>query len=341
MAFPNQAAARAQYLKTQVETASKEQLVVMLFDGIVRFTEVARKAIENKEIENSHNALMRAQAIVMELIVTIDKDKGGDVAKNLMALHAYALNCLVQCNLRKDVSKIDEVQNIYRKLREGWVGAMDSLGIAPRAAQGPAAQAGAAQAGAARPGAPVAGGRPVPPTGGKPLPTGAPQAPATQVGARPLAQPQQPGAGGGVLAARPGASIAAGARPAAPAAAAAARPVAPVAGKPVAPVAPGAPGAPVAKPAAPVAPAAKPAAPAAAAPVAGAAPQAAPRPAMPAGGYGIGRTANMMNAYGAKPAMVPPAAAQAAPIAAAQAAAAAKQNPAVGAYQQLGARSIA
>ncbi|MCD7897620.1 MAG: flagellar export chaperone FliS, partial [Planctomycetaceae bacterium] len=126
MALPN---ARQQYLKTQVETASKEQLVVMLFDGILRFTEIARKAIESKQIEDSHHALMRAQAIVMELICTVDKEKGGEIANNLMALHAYAFNCLITANMRKDVSKLDEVQNIYRKLREGWVGAMENLGI--------------------------------------------------------------------------------------------------------------------------------------------------------------------------------------------------------------------
>lgn len=196
MAFPNPAA-RNQYLKTQVETASKEQLVVMLFDGIVRFTEQARKAIEEKQIEASHNALMRAQAIVMELIVTVDKDKGGDVAQNLMALHAYSFNCLVQCNLHKDVSKIDEVQNIYRNLREGWVGAMENLGIAPTAAKtmAPAtATPAAAPAAARQPG--------VPPVGGKPLPTSAPKAPAAP--AAPMPQ-QKPGAGGGILAsAKPG-----------------------------------------------------------------------------------------------------------------------------------------
>ena len=126
MALPN---ARNQYLKTQVETASKEQLVVMLFDGIIRFTEQARKAMSEGGIEDSHHALMRAQAIIMELICTIDRDKGGEVANNMMSLHAYAFNCLIICNMKKDVTKIDEVQKIYRELREAWVGAMDSLGI--------------------------------------------------------------------------------------------------------------------------------------------------------------------------------------------------------------------
>lgn len=282
MAFPNPAA-RNQYLKTQVETASKEQLVVMLFDGIIRFTEQARKAIDNKEIEVSHNALMRAQAIVMELIVTVDKEKGGEVAKNLMALHAYSFNCLVQCNLRKDVTKIDEVQGIYRKLREGWVGAMESLGIVT-GAQKAAAQA-AAQAGAKAPVAAPAGGKPLPPGGGKPLPTGAASGALPATG-RPA---QQPGVGGGVLAARSGGSIASRPVPAAPAAAAGVKPVAAQA-KPVSAATP----APVAPPAAPKAVA----------------------PAMAATGYGMGRSAAM--AYGAKPVPVATTAKQAAALGAYQ-----------------------
>lgn len=205
MAFNN---ARNQYLKTQVETASKEQLVLMLFDGILRFTEQARKALRENSIEVSHNALMRAEAIVMELIVTVDKDKGGEIATNLLGLHAYAYNALVQCNLHKDEAKIDEVQNIYRKLREGWVGAMGSLGIG-----------GHAQQGAAAPAEPTA---PAPKTT---LPTGsapAPKAPGTLPGTPPAQGP------GGIMAGMkaPAAAVPAAKAQPAPAAAAPAAPAA-------------------------------------------------------------------------------------------------------------------
>lgn len=141
MAMPKQPA--NPYLKTQVETASKEQLVVMLFDGIIRFSETARKHMEKKEIEETHHNLMRAQAIVMELIYTVDKEKGGEIAENLLALHAYAYSCLVNANMYKDTKKIDEVQHIYRELREGWIGAMQSLGLSPTAQAGPATPAAA------------------------------------------------------------------------------------------------------------------------------------------------------------------------------------------------------
>ena len=197
MAFNN---ARQQYLKTQVETASKEQLVLMLFDGILRFTEQARKAIREKAIEDCHNALMRAEAIVMELIVTVDKEKGGDVAKNLVGLHAYAYNALVQCNLHKDEAKIDEVQNIYRKLRDGWVNAMSSLGLGPQSQPAPEAT---------QPQAPAAAPQAMSSTA---LPK-APVAPAPQT-PKPA---QGPGGIGGIMAAaRPAAAPVAAQAPAAP-----------------------------------------------------------------------------------------------------------------------------
>lgn len=238
MAFAN---ARQQYLKTQVETASKEQLVVMLFDGILRFTEQARKAIREKAIEDCHNALMRAEAIVMELIVTVDKEKGGEIATNLIGLHAYAYNALVQCNLHKDESKIDEVQGIYRKLREGWVGAMASLGIGSQAQQASAA---------------TISGQPTPPSG-KPLPT---MASAPKATGTPLQAPK----------------------------AAAPAPQAPAPAKPMQ----GNPG--IMASAAAARPASAAPSPA---PTVVASSSAAPQSLLAKGGYGMGRTAAMLNAY--------------------------------------------
>lgn len=170
MALPN---AKNQYLKTQIETASKEQLVVMLFDGIIRFTELARKAMREGQVEDTHNALMRAQAIVMELICTVDRDKGGEIAGNLMGLHAYAFNCLIVANMKKEEAKIDEVQGIYRELREGWIGAMERLGIS----------GGAAPASAPAPApAPVYAASAVKSAASSPVPASIPSAPALPSG---------------------------------------------------------------------------------------------------------------------------------------------------------------
>lgn len=282
MAFPN-ANARQQYLKTQVETATKEQLVVMLFDGIVRFTEQARKAIETKQIEDGHNALMRAQAIVMELICTVDKEKGGEVASNLLALHAYSFNCLIKANMYKDIKQIDEVQKIYRELRQGWVGAMDSLGIGTNNAN---------MAHAAGQKQPAKAAAPAPRTIGTPPPKGGAPAPAKTLptaGKIPIQKPANPAPLPSKPITGPGGTIAR-VLPAAPAAAAAAAP-APAPAAPAEPAKPAIPatgygmgrsammGAAFAKPAA-VPPATRPVA--APAPVAAAAPAPAPAAAAPA-----------------------------------------------------------
>lgn len=116
-----------EYLKTQVQTASKEQLVLMLMDGILRFSEQGRQAIHDKNIEKKQFALVRTQDIIIELVNGLDHEKGGDIATNLSRLYAYALKRLVEANLKNDTTGIDEVQNIFKSLREAWAIAMETV----------------------------------------------------------------------------------------------------------------------------------------------------------------------------------------------------------------------
>jgi len=144
------AAARKQqktYWTTQVTTASGEKLVLLLFDGIVRFCEAARQAYSAQPVqfEAGGQAIQRAQAVVMELLYTLNREKGGEVAENLARLHAYAFKCLIQANMARDVEKLNEVVFMYSGLRAAWSQAMGSLGssgqAAPAAAGGGAAPA--------------------------------------------------------------------------------------------------------------------------------------------------------------------------------------------------------
>jgi len=116
-----------QYLRTQIQTASKEQLVLMLFDGAIRFCEQGKKALESEDIEAAHVALTRAQEVVMELLYAVDREKGGEIAENLVRLYSYSLLCLVEANMRRDKAKAIEVQTIMRELREGWAGAIEKV----------------------------------------------------------------------------------------------------------------------------------------------------------------------------------------------------------------------
>ncbi len=120
-----------QYLRTQIQTASREQLVLMLFDGALRFCEQGKKALEQGDLEPGHVALTRAQEVVMELLYGVDRDKGGELADNLVRLYGYMLTCLVEANMRRNMSKVDEVKKILNELRDGWLQSMNQMKEAP------------------------------------------------------------------------------------------------------------------------------------------------------------------------------------------------------------------
>ena len=108
------------YLKNQIETSSPEQILVLLYDGAIKFLNQAKIGIENKDIEMTHNNLMKAQNIISELRNTLDMDIGGELASNLYALYNYFNRRLVQANIKKETDPIDEVLEHLRGLRDTW-----------------------------------------------------------------------------------------------------------------------------------------------------------------------------------------------------------------------------
>lgn len=107
------------YRRTQVETASPEQLVVMLYDGAVRFADQAVAALRSGRGEAAHNALQRAQAIIEELAGALDLDVA-PFAGRLQNLYQYMLRRLAQANLKKDAAAAGEVAEMLRSLRDAW-----------------------------------------------------------------------------------------------------------------------------------------------------------------------------------------------------------------------------
>ena len=109
-----------QYRATKVGTASPVDLVVMLYQGVVRFTRAGIEAVERGDVRAAHTAFVRSQDIVAELIATLDHDRGGEVAKQLLALYDYAFRRLVEANCKKDVMPAREVIRIFRDLGTAW-----------------------------------------------------------------------------------------------------------------------------------------------------------------------------------------------------------------------------
>lgn len=109
-----------QYQQTQVRTASPEKLLIMLYDGAIQFLNKAKVAIENKDIQESHNNIIGAQKIVAEFMNTLDMKNGGEVAKNLYNLYEYMHFRLVQANMKKDIAIIEEVLGFLKDLKQTW-----------------------------------------------------------------------------------------------------------------------------------------------------------------------------------------------------------------------------
>jgi flagellar protein FliS len=108
------------YLETAVETASPARLIVMLYDGAIRFINEAAYAMQQRDYETQNTKLQRAQKILAELISSLDFDKGGEIAENLFRLYTYMYNQLVEANINDSCDRLEHVVHLLSELREAW-----------------------------------------------------------------------------------------------------------------------------------------------------------------------------------------------------------------------------
>jgi flagellar protein FliS len=113
------------YQAQAVLTASPGHLVLMLYDGALRFMGHAREALQSSEdtprrIEIINNNLIKAQNILTELQANLNHEAGGDHAANLDRLYDYYVRRLLDANVKKTVEPVIEVEGLVRQLREGW-----------------------------------------------------------------------------------------------------------------------------------------------------------------------------------------------------------------------------
>lgn len=121
------------YLQAQVQTATPEGLVTLLYDGALRFLRQARGYLAAHDVEGTHQALVRVQDIVVELNSSLDLSQG-EVAASLRKTYEMLLRQLVEANARKDVTLVDAAIQSIEGLREAWVEA--SKQVLARRAQG-------------------------------------------------------------------------------------------------------------------------------------------------------------------------------------------------------------
>lgn len=114
----NNFALKNPYLKNSVETASPAQLLLMLFDGAIKFTKLSLEAMDKKNIQDAHNYNIRVQDIIEELMVTLDFNY--PISKDLYSLYEYMNRRLVEGNLKKDPEPLQEVLRFLIDFRETW-----------------------------------------------------------------------------------------------------------------------------------------------------------------------------------------------------------------------------
>jgi flagellar protein FliS len=116
---------RNRYLETAIQTATPAQLLIMLYDGAIRFCKGGIEAIKNNDITEANRNICRAEDIILEFIVTIDKSS--PVAEGLIQMYEYMYFLLVDANAKKTTEPIEEVIGYLVDLKETWVQAAKTI----------------------------------------------------------------------------------------------------------------------------------------------------------------------------------------------------------------------
>jgi flagellar protein FliS len=112
------------YLAAAINTASPGQLILMLFDGALRFMASAIAAFEKpdraSQLEDIHHNLVKAQAILRELQTSLDREHSGEFSQRMYPLYGFMIEQLNQANLNKSVTPIRIVEDLLRQIRDAW-----------------------------------------------------------------------------------------------------------------------------------------------------------------------------------------------------------------------------
>jgi flagellar protein FliS len=108
------------YQETAITTQTKGRLVVMLYDGAIKFLKLAIKEIQEKNPENKGKYISKALDILFELNTVLDMESGGEVAANLRKLYLFMGRHLTEANTKQDIGKIEEVIKLLEELNQSW-----------------------------------------------------------------------------------------------------------------------------------------------------------------------------------------------------------------------------
>jgi len=116
----------SRYQESQVLTASREQLLLLTYNGLLRFLARARRGLQNGDYQEKHLGIARAEALILELRRTLDFSAAPALAHNLARIYAYLLEQLAHADAEDDDDRLRHVVELVTELRAAWVDAARS-----------------------------------------------------------------------------------------------------------------------------------------------------------------------------------------------------------------------
>ena len=110
------------YRQTSVKTATQGKIIVMLYDEALRQIDAAIQLLNDnsRQLDLVNNAVVKAQDVVTELMVSLDMENGGDIAQNLFRLYIFFNQQLMEGNIKKETSPLTQVRRLMAELRDAW-----------------------------------------------------------------------------------------------------------------------------------------------------------------------------------------------------------------------------
>lgn len=106
------------YKNNAINTASPGELTLMLYNGCLKFINQGRKAIEEGDLEAKNTAILKAQNIIRELMVTLKTDE--EIGKNMMRMYDFILSRLIDANIKNDLDALKEAEEFVVSFRDTW-----------------------------------------------------------------------------------------------------------------------------------------------------------------------------------------------------------------------------
>jgi flagellar protein FliS len=119
------------YKETQIKTATPGNVILMMDDGASKNRNQALQDMEDehRRYDSISNSLIKAQDIITELMISLDFDRGGEIAKNLFGLYVFMNRRLLDGNIKKDKAPLEEVKTLLIELRGAWAEVADKAGV--------------------------------------------------------------------------------------------------------------------------------------------------------------------------------------------------------------------